>query len=316
MRRIGTTSDSLRERGRPSSVGWASTQGGGIEYRDPVAIPPQQMGEAPEGFTTPSATTGRASVVLVYRLPFSPAARRNRPLALNVKTIQSLTQMVPARMQSRRRSYYDRVLGALVGVLLLVIVLVRVWPATPEEPASLFRDRPSAPIQVEDVQPTSQSQKQTPPPPAPLPPVVVPDEVLVTEDLDFGEAELRVETPEDDAQLQEGADRTTAARAPDTGARLLRNVQPTYPAAAQEDDVRARVEVEVKIGTQGRVQSATIRKRWRLRSDGSPQRVAELGYGLEDAALAAARRSLFQPARHRGTPVATRTILTFTFGPE
>lgn len=224
--------------------------------------------------------------------------------------------MVLARMRSRRQSYHERLLGALAAVLALAIALVRGWPAAPDAPPSLFRDRPSEAIQVREVQPTSQSREQTPPPPAPLPPVVVPDEVLVKTELEFGEAELQVEIPEDDAQLREGADQATAARSPDTGARLLRNVQPTYPAAAQDEDIRARIEVEVKIGTKGHVRSATIRKRWRLRPNGSPRRVAELGYGLEDAALAAARRSLFQPARHRGKPVPTRTILTFTFGPE
>lgn len=224
--------------------------------------------------------------------------------------------MVTAGMHSRRQSYYDRLLGALVGVLLLAIALVQVWPAGSEEPPSRFRDRPSDPIQVRDVQPTSQSQEQTPPPPAPLPPVVVPDEVLVKDEIDLGEAELQVDDPEDDAELQQGADQTTAARTPDTGARLLRNVQPSYPVAARDDDVRARVEVEVTVGTQGRVQSATVRKRWRLAPNGSPRRVTELGYGLEDAALAAARRSRFRPAQHRGQPVTTRTILTFTFGPE
>jgi len=199
-------------------------------------------------------------------------------------------------------------------VLLLAIVLVRGWPVATSEPPPIFRDRPSDRIQVRDVQPTSQSQEQTPPPPAPLPPVVVPNEVLVKEELDFGEAELRVDVPEDDPTLQDGADRATRARPPDTAARLLRNVQPTYPGAARKEDVRARIDVEVEIDTQGRVQTATIQQRWRLRPDGSAELVEKLGYGLEEAALGAARRALFRPARHRGKPVVTRTVLTFTFG--
>jgi protein TonB len=143
---------------------------------------------------------------------------------------------------------------------------------------------------------------------------VVPNEVLVKEELDFGEAELRVDVPEDDPTLQDGTDRATRARTPDTAARLLRNVQPTYPGAAQKEDVRARIDVEVEIDTQGRVQTATIQQRWRLRPDGSAELVEELGYGLEEAALGAARRALFRPARHQGQPVVTRTVLTFTFG--
>jgi outer membrane biosynthesis protein TonB len=214
-------------------------------------------------------------------------------------------------------TYRERLMGALVVVLALAILIVEGWPAaSPSPPADLFRDRPGERIQVRDIQPTSQSQEKNPPPPAPLPPVVVPDEVLVEEELEFGEAELRVDTPEDDARLQDGTDQATAARQPDTGARLLRNVQPTYPAAARKDEVRARIQIEVRVGPQGRVQAATVRRRWRLREDGSAEPVERLGYGLEQAALAAAQRSLFRPARSGGEPVATRTVLTFTFGQE
>ena len=220
-------------------------------------------------------------------------------------------------MASFDLTYHERVMGALVVVLALALLVVRGWPVdTPSPAADLFRDRPDDRIQVRDIRPTSQSQERNPPPPAPLPPVVVPDEVLVKEELEFGDAELRVDTPEDDARLQAGAEQATAARQPDTGARLLKNVQPTYPSAARDDEVRARIQVEVQIGTQGRVQSATVRRRWRLREDGVAEPVDRLGYGLEEAALAAAQRSLFRPATHQGTPVVSRKVLTFTFGRE
>lgn len=220
-------------------------------------------------------------------------------------------------MRSIDPSYLERLLGALALVLVLAIALVRGWPLpSPSEDNRPFRDRPPERIQMRDVQPTSQSPEKNPPPPAPLPPVVVPDEVLVKEELDFGESQLRVETTGDDARLRDGSDRATASRQPDTGARLLKNVQPTYPRDARRAEVRARIEVEVEVGESGRVRSATIRRRWRLRPDGSVEPVDELGHGLEEAALAAARRSLFRPAQYRGEPVVSRKTLTFTFGRE
>ncbi len=220
-------------------------------------------------------------------------------------------------MALSQRSYYRRVMGAIIGVLLLAIALVRWWPTpSPSSPSEVFRDRASDRITLRDVQPTSQSQEKNPPPPAPLPPVVVPNDVLVEEEIDIGDAKLRVDVPEDDEKLQDGADQATAARQPDTDARLLRNVQPNYPSAARDDEVRARVEVELQITKDGRVQEATIRRRWLLSKEGTPRPVSELGYGLEEAALTAARRSLFRPARADGRKVPTRKVITFTFGPS
>ncbi len=214
-------------------------------------------------------------------------------------------------------TYYQRVMGALVLVLGMAVALVRWWPAgTGTDSPSLFRDRPSAPIQIREIQPTSQAQEKSPPPPAPLPPVVVPNEVLVKEELTFGEGELQVDDPDDDEKLQDGTSQVTAARQPDTEARLLKNVQPDYPLDAQKEQVRARIKVEVQVSETGAVQSASITERWRLYEDGSARPVQDLGYGLDQAALTAAQRSLFRPAESQGTPVATRTILTFTFGPR
>lgn len=220
-------------------------------------------------------------------------------------------------MASSRPSYHQRVMGAIVAVLVLAIVLVRGWPAgVGANAGETFRDRGSERISIQEVQPTSQSEEKNPPPPAPLPPVVVPNEVLVEQDFELGEAELRVETPEDDERLQEGTDRATAARQPDTDARLLRNVQPEYPAAAHDEEVKARIEVEVEIDKNGRVSDAQIRRRWRLSGDGAAQPVPDLEYGLEEAALSAAQRSRFRPARANGHPVPTRKVITFTFGPS
>lgn len=208
-------------------------------------------------------------------------------------------------------------MGAMVVALVLAIALVQWWPSWPTSTApQVFRDRGTDRITLRDVQPTRQSEEKNPPPPAPLPPVVVPNDVLIEEPLEIGESALPVQTPEDDATLQEGTDRSATAQQPETDARLLRTVQPNYPSSARKNKVRARVEVELKISRDGGVQEAMIRRRWLLSNDGTPQPVVELGYGLEEAALAAARRSLFRPARANGRPVPTRKVITFTFGPD
>jgi outer membrane biosynthesis protein TonB len=223
---------------------------------------------------------------------------------------------VPHSSHPPDAAYRQRLLGAVVCVLVACLLLVHGWPVpTNSESSELpFSSTGQEVIDIEEIIPTRQSQELRPPPPAPLPPVVVPNDRLIEVEVELGSSALQIETPGEDARKQEGtADPVAAARVPDTGARLLRAVQPGYPSAARDAGLRARVVVEVYVDKQGRVETATIKDRWRLDAGGAHP-VAELGYGVEEAALTAARRSLFRPARANGQPVATRTTLTFTFG--
>jgi hypothetical protein len=212
--------------------------------------------------------------------------------------------------------YRQRLLGATAAVLTLLLALVRGWPVPGERSSRPFHDRAAERIALQGIQPTSQPEEKHPPPPAPRPPVVVPNDQVVTDPPVFGESALQVETPGPDAERQDGTDQATAApRAPDRGARLLRNVQPRDPEAAREDGGRARIELDVAVSKQGRVTNVWVRNRWRIAQDGSAEPVARLDSTLEAAARRAARQSLFRPAQSRGEPIATRTTLTFTFGP-
>jgi outer membrane biosynthesis protein TonB len=199
----------------------------------------------------------------------------------------------------------------------LVIALIRGWPASPpSSPTGPFRERGPTRIQINEIQPTAQARERTPPPPAPAPPIVVPNDVVIEDHLEFGEGTIAVQAPADDERLREGrADAPTAARTPDTNARLFRAVQPTYPAAARKHRIRARVQIAVHVSRTGRVETATVLKRWRLSEAGGAYQVPRLDHGLEEAALGAARRSRFRPAQHNGAPVASQTTLTFEFGP-
>ena len=212
--------------------------------------------------------------------------------------------------------YRRRLLGALVLVLGLVIALVRWWPApAPSGPEGSFGERGPERIQVNEIQPTAQSRERTPPPPAPLPPVVVPNDVVIEEKIEFDEGTLAIADPGGDERLQEGnSETTTAARRPDTNARLFRAVQPDYPSSARKQRIRARVRVSVLVSKTGQVEAATVLKRWRLLEGGQARPVARLEHGLEEAALVAARRSRFRPAQHNGTPVSSQTTITFEFG--
>lgn len=222
--------------------------------------------------------------------------------------------MRPLSPQSDVR-YRQRVLTALTLVLGGLLLMVHLWPAPSATPDRPFSSRSSERIQIREIQPTRQSHEQSPPPPAPLPPVVVPNNRIVEDERTYDDGPLQVELPDDDATQREGTqDPVAATRPPDTGARLLRNVQPRYPSAARDDGIRARVRVEVLITETGTVREATVIERWQISNNGQLRPVGHLGHGLEAAARSAARRSLFRPAHHNGAPVASRTTLTFTFG--
>lgn len=214
------------------------------------------------------------------------------------------------------RAYRRRFLLSLATVLGLGVALVHLWPVpSPSTPDGPFGERGAERIQINEVQPTTQAREQAPPPPAPVPPRVVPNNVVIEEEIEFGTSALAVEDPDDDDRLQDGTTQTpTATRTPDTNARLFRAVQPDYPSAARKDGVRARVRVSVQVSETGRVTTATVLKRWRLSDGGQARPVAQLDYGLEEAALVAARRSRFRPAQQNGRPVASQTTLTFEFG--
>ena len=224
--------------------------------------------------------------------------------------------MLDSRTYRRRDQYPTRVLACLAAALLLTIGLVRFWPTWESQDEIVYSSRGTEAIQIEEIQPTSHAREKKPPPPAPLPPVVVPNDALVEDDpIEFEDANLIAEEFGEDEQDQEGVANATASRRPDTNARLLRYVEPDYTRAARRNDVRAQVVVEVQVDANGRVQNATIIDRVLLNENGQPkEQVSQLGYGLEEAALSAARRCLFRPAEANGQPVSTRTTLTISFG--
>jgi TonB family protein len=85
----------------------------------------------------------------------------------------------------------------------------------------------------------------------------------------------------------------------DTPARLARGEVPSYPLQAREDGVEADVPLELVVSREGAVESAQVLRR--------------AGHGLDDAALAAARRFRFTPATKQGHAVRVRVAWTVEF---
>jgi protein TonB len=224
---------------------------------------------------------------------------------------------------SRRERYRLRILVCLATSLLVLIAAVRLWPTWPEAAdgdAVLYA--PHGPVDLREVTQTQHARRGSPPPPPPPVPIFEVEDLVEQPPLDLTveltPAESPSEAPPGPESLRDGEADESSARVPDVGARQLRIPEPNYTKAARREDIRARVDVEVIIAPTGRVAEARILRRVLLSgSEEAPaQRVVSvLGYGLEEAALDAARRTLFRPARAGDEPVKSRKTLTLTFGP-
>ncbi len=218
--------------------------------------------------------------------------------------------------QRYRASHATRVMATTAASLLLLVLLVHFWPATTgHDPVHLLYRAPSREvIAMEEIQPTMQ-QRKPPPPPAPLPPVVMPEDRLLEDPLDLDTDFLAIEeaglpalnTPADAAP-------TNALHA-DAGPKPIILAEPEYPRAARRRNIRAEVTLRVEIDRRGRVTSHEIVGRYLLSEEGqSRQPVEELGFGLEEAALSAAYRWMFRPARKQGEAVNSQHVLSIKFG--
>lgn len=221
--------------------------------------------------------------------------------------------------QQYRHAYPIRILASTVGTLLLVIALVRLWPvpAPPDYSDLLFSIDGQQVIEIEEIAQTKQAERR-PPPPRPLMPIVVPDdEVLEVDDLDISEENfLDIDEPEQAVELVEGdpgpSDAIVAQA--ETAPKLVRFVYGEYTDEAKKKKVRAEMTVEVLVDRRGRVEEAKVVERIILGRNEDRRSVPHVGYGLEEAALAAAQQWRFRPARQGGQAVRSYTRLTVSFG--
>ncbi len=238
--------------------------------------------------------------------------------------MSSLPASPPRRLRTEGHdlTYGPRILAALALSLLALTLAFRLWPSEKRAAERRYVAAPQERIALELIEPTRQARAAVPPPPPTLPPIEVPDDVPIPDEtIELEDLDLRptlepveiaappgleeVEGPPEGPVFVERADRRPQSR---------RTVFPDYPAEAERRDIRARVRVRVLVDERGRVQETLILERFLLDKKDREERVAEIGYGVEEAALEAARRTPFRPGRHGGRPVQTYTTLTLSVG--
>jgi protein TonB len=210
--------------------------------------------------------------------------------------------------------YHTTVLICLIAALALLNLLARYWPEWEAAPnTDRVFDTSGIPVELEMVEQTQQAAKP-PAPPLPLPPVEVPDDVI----LDFEQVEPSEEITfegEGEEQADSAIPGPRLVAQADQGPRPIRFVEPEYSVEARKKKIKATILVEVLVDERGRVVETRIIDRFIYEKKGEPPiPVNEIGFGLEEAAVAAAERWRFRPARHGGRVVQTYTTLTFRFG--
>ena len=208
-------------------------------------------------------------------------------------------------------------LAALVVSLLVINLALHYWPSIEIENKGLVFDaRGQETIHMEEIQQTQQEKKK-PAPPVPAPPIIVPDDVVLAElELDIVDTALTLDDPGTDTEVVEGTSsgNSTPARA-DKSPSPVRISVPEYTREARRKGIRARILVEVLVDEGGRVAEARVMERFLLNKDKTESElVQELGYGIEDAVLTAARKHIFSPARENNKRVSSYVTLTFEIG--
>lgn len=213
--------------------------------------------------------------------------------------------------------YRVRVLVSSVVTLLVMVGFIKFWPTPSGEidPDEVFDSRGEISIEIEEIVQTTHAERKAPPPPAPIPPVIVPDDVFLEEEpLDLTDSALAIDEPGEDTEAQEGEVATGPRRSATSAPKLFRFVEPEYTREARRKRVRAEVVVEVLVNEKGRVEESRVLERYLLGRNEEREPTQQLGYGLEEAALAAAEQLGFRPARQDGKPVSSYTTLSFSFG--
>lgn len=211
--------------------------------------------------------------------------------------------------------YQQRFLLALCLALSVCVLVLKLWPRSEPRPAEVYVHFEQEEIYVEDVITTRQSSAPAAPP-KPIPPVPVPNDEIIEEQIHFPEFDdIFVVNPlqEPDEGFGRAGEEGRIVGSPDRPPALLRIVEPTVPEAAKKANIKAQIIVSFLVNTQGGVEEVIVNE-IRLYNGDSYKVVNDIGYGILEAVMEAAVRWQFRPAEHNSERVKTYVKNSFNIG--
>lgn len=209
-----------------------------------------------------------------------------------------------------------RWMACLAAAEALLLFTVLLWPVPADKDTYQDITYSDNEIAMEEVTVTTQ-RSTPPPPPRPQVPIPVPDDKIIEEKII--ELEKLDLTQLDEPLAMEGvgtsgnSNRITAN--PQTPPNVIRIVEPTVPAAAKKEKVKAEIWVSFLVNREGKVEEATISQIRIYDPDENDFVEAQsIEYGLTEATLEAALQWKFRPAQEDGNPVRAYSEHIFTYG--
>ena len=208
-----------------------------------------------------------------------------------------------------------RFMMALICAQLIMLLIIKSWPAYPDKPKEYNDTFTDEVIYVENAIITKQTSAPAAPP-KPRIPVPVPNDVVIEEEIDFPDFDDILTKYDADGEdgFSEAEGEGEFVGSPERPAGLVRIVEPTVPDAAKRAEIKVRVLVTFLVDTRGEVEDYYISEIRLYNEDGSFDRVEQVGYGEMEAVLQAAAKWKFTPARDGGRPVKTYVENSFNIG--
>tara|TARA_R110002073_G_scaffold38146_4_gene109661 strand:+ start:3262 stop:3942 length:681 start_codon:yes stop_codon:yes gene_type:complete len=211
--------------------------------------------------------------------------------------------------------YRHRIMISIIISQLILISMFRFWPGFDEDKDVVFYNDPTQEIFIEQSIATKQETVPASPP-KPQIPVPVPNDEVIEEEIELLDFEDMLSFEElGEGEVGQTGDSNEPVASPQKSPTPLRIIEPATPEAAKEADLIAEVYVTFLVDKKGLVEEifiSSIRKYENNKRD--YEVVQDIGYGILEVSLSAAKKWKFNPAMDNGKPVKAYTTQVFSFG--